>query len=50
VYQTRSLGGQAVWNGRDYKGSKASSGVYLVMALDETSAEKVVAKIVFIKP
>ncbi len=46
VYQTRSLGGQAVWNGRDYNGAKASSGVYLVIAVDAAKSEKVVAKIV----
>ncbi|RYZ26490.1 MAG: hypothetical protein EOO10_15400 [Chitinophagaceae bacterium] len=48
VYQTRSLGGQAVWNGRDYKGRRASSGIYLVMTVDENKAEKVVAKIFFV--
>jgi ligand-binding sensor domain-containing protein len=48
VYQTRSLGGQAIWNGRDYKGGQASSGVYLVMAVSDDKSEKVVAKIVFI--
>ena len=46
VYQTRSLGGQAVWNGRDYKGAKAATGVYLVIAVDEE--EKVVARIVMV--
>jgi len=46
VYQTRSLGGQAVWNGKDYKGNKASSGVYLVIAVDADRQEKIVAKIV----
>lgn len=48
VYQTRSLGGQAVWNGRDYKGAKAATGVYLVIAVDEAKNEKVVAKIVML--
>jgi hypothetical protein len=48
VYQTRSLGGQAIWNGKDYKGRQASSGIYLVIAEDESKQEKVVAKIVFI--
>jgi len=48
VYQTRSLGGQAIWNGRDYKGAKAGTGVYLVMAIDQNKGEKVVAKIVFV--
>lgn len=49
VYQTRSLGGQAVWNGRDYRNQRVSSGVYLVLAKDETGTEKKVGKIVFIK-
>jgi hypothetical protein len=48
VYQTRSLGGQAIWNGFDYQGRKAASGVYLVFAVDDTRLEKLVAKIVFI--
>ncbi len=48
VYQTVSLGSQATWNGKDYKGHQAASGVYLVMATDETKQEKVVAKIVLI--
>lgn len=49
VYQTRSLGGQAVWNGKDYNGRKAASGVYLVIAVDAEQDEKVVAKIVMAK-
>ncbi|MFY7840356.1 MAG: two-component regulator propeller domain-containing protein [Lacibacter sp.] len=49
VYQTRSLGGQAVWNGRDYRNQRVASGVYLVLAKDEFGAEKQVGKIVFIK-
>lgn len=49
VFQTRSLGGQAVWSGRDYRNQRVSSGVYLVLAKDEFGAEKQVGKIVFIK-
>jgi hypothetical protein len=48
VYQTRALGGQAVWNGKDYKGKQAASGIYLVIAEDENKQEKIVTKIVFI--
>lgn len=48
VYQTKALGGQAVWNGRNYKGQKVSSGVYLVLIADENNQEKAAAKIVFI--
>jgi len=46
VYQTRSLGGQAVWNGRDYIGNKIASGVYLVLAKDGKGNENIVTKIV----
>jgi hypothetical protein len=49
VYQTRSLGGQAIWNGRDYKGNRVSSGVYLVIISDEQNVEKLATKIFFLK-
>lgn len=48
VFETRALGGQAIWNGRNYKGQKISSGVYLVLIRDEQQREKAVTKIVFI--
>ena len=34
VYQTRALGGQAIWNGQDYRGKRVSSGAYLVLIID----------------
>lgn len=49
VYQTQALGGQAIWNGKDYTGRRASTGVYLILATDQTGIEKVAGKIVFIK-
>lgn len=48
VYQTRSSGGQATWNGRDYNGRKISTGVYLVLVSDENKKEQAVGKIVFV--
>ena len=48
VYQTRALGGQAVWDGRDYSGRKIESGVYLVLISDESRKENASTKIVFI--
>jgi ligand-binding sensor domain-containing protein len=48
VYQTRATGGQAVWNGLDYRGRKISTGVYLVLVNDDAGKEKLVTKIVFI--
>ncbi|MBO9563170.1 MAG: T9SS type A sorting domain-containing protein [Niastella sp.] len=49
VFQTRALGGQAVWNGKDYKGRTISTGIYLVLVSDDNKQEKTVGKIVFIK-
>jgi len=48
VYQTRALGGQAVWDGKDYNGRRISSGVYLVLVSDDGRKENLVTKIVFI--
>jgi hypothetical protein len=48
VYQTRALGGQAVWDGRNYKGQKISSGVYLVLVSDDQRKERMATKIFFI--
>jgi hypothetical protein len=48
VYQTKALGGQAVWDGKDYKGRRISSGVYLVLVSDDGRKENMATKIVFI--
>lgn len=32
VYETKALGGQAVWDGRNYNGQRAATGVYLVFS------------------
>jgi len=55
VYQTRALGGQAIWDGRNYRGQKISSGAYLVLVSDDGvnnttgKRERVAAKIFFIQ-
>lgn len=49
VHQTRSLGGQAIWNGRDSKGNKVTTGVYLVLIADEQNAFKLATKIFFVR-
>jgi flagellar hook assembly protein FlgD len=46
VFQTRSLGGQAVWNGKNYNGNKVASGLYLVFIKNDTGEEKLVTKII----
>jgi ligand-binding sensor domain-containing protein len=53
VYQTRALGGQANWDGKDYQGRRVSSGVYLVLINEDGSTgeprkEKASAKIIFL--
>ena len=48
IYATRSEGGQAVWNGRNFDGRKAKPGVYLVFASTEDGSEQVVTKILII--
>lgn len=48
VYQANALGGQAVWDGRDYKGRKITTGVYLILISTSDKMEKAVSKIVFI--
>ena len=48
VYQARALGGQAIWNGKNYKGGPVATGVYLVLVSDDTRTQKLATKIVFI--
>lgn len=51
VYEGKAYGGQAVWNGRDYLGRRAASGVYLVFATSSKIFEDpdaVIAKVVIL--
>ncbi len=56
VYETRALGGQAIWDGRDYNGNRVGSGVYLVFSSDSmqrfgvaVKPDAAATKIVFIR-
>lgn len=49
VHETRSLGGQAVWSGRNLQGTRVSSGVYIVYVSEELNQYQVAGKVVFIK-
>lgn len=49
VYRTTALGGQAVWNGVDYKGHRPQSGVYLVFASSADGSQTWSGKMVFIQ-
>lgn len=51
IYETTALGGQAVWNGKDYNGKKATTGVYLVFSSSRNNfenADSYVTKILFV--
>ena len=41
IYETKAFGGQAIWDGNDYNGTRAATGVYLVFSASEnTSRDK----------
>jgi hypothetical protein len=46
--QSGVKGGQVVWDGKNFDGKKARTGVYLVYASDEAGSVKVVTKILII--
>ncbi|MEI6123797.1 MAG: two-component regulator propeller domain-containing protein [Bacteroidota bacterium] len=48
IYETVSEGGQAVWNGKNFDGVKAKTGVYFVFCSSEDGTQKLVTKIMVI--
>ncbi|MBS1777304.1 MAG: T9SS type A sorting domain-containing protein [Bacteroidetes bacterium] len=49
VFRTKALGGQAVWNGRDYTGHRPQSGVYLIFITNKDGSQTHVGKMVFME-
>jgi len=49
VYQTRALGGQAIWDGKNTNGAKVASGVYLIICRDDSGLEKIATKITIVQ-
>ena len=49
VYQTKSEGGQAVWDGNNFNGEHVATGIYMVFAVTTDKSEKVVTKILVVK-
>ena len=48
VYKTTSLGGQAVWDGKNLNGNRCKTGVYLVFMNNPTGDKTKVTKLLFI--
>ena len=48
VYETTALGGQAIWDGRNFTGDRVHTGVYLVFCTNEDGSKTCVTKLLFI--
>jgi hypothetical protein len=48
VYETTALGGLAVWDGRNFRGDRVQTGVYLVFCTNEDGTKTYVTKLLFI--
>ena len=48
IWQGKANGGQAIWDGKNYNGVKAKTGIYLVYSLSDDGKEHFCAKIAFI--
>lgn len=49
VYQTTSLGTQAVWNGNNLQGEEVSTGVYIVFSSDASGENSCTTKLMYFK-
>jgi hypothetical protein len=49
VYQTKALGGQAIWDGRNLKGQNLQSGVYFVFASNPDGSQGCSTKLVMFR-
>ncbi len=48
VWETKSLGGQAIWNGYNFDGKRVATGVYLVLLSTEDGSVSYITKLLFI--
>ena len=48
VFETKALGGQAIWDGKNFNGQKVHTGVYLVFCSNEDGSKTFVTKLLFI--
>ena len=48
VCELNSLGGQAIWDAKNFKGEKVSTGVYMVFCANQDGSQKIATKIMVI--
>ena len=49
VFETSSEGGQAIWDGNSFNGSRAAAGIYLVFVTNSDGSETLVTKILVVR-
>ena len=49
IHEMKSTGGSAIWNGKNYSGSKAKSGMYLVFTSDKDGTNNFVGKFAIVE-
>ena len=47
VYHTKANGGEAIWNGNNFKGERAQTGVYIVYVTNEDGSQTCITKMLF---
>jgi hypothetical protein len=48
VFETKALGGQAIWNGKNFDGQRVHTGIYLVFCTNDDGSKTFVTKLLFI--
>lgn len=48
VYETQALGGQAIWDGNNFRGERVGTGVYLIFCSNDDGTKTHVTKLLFI--
>ncbi len=48
VYETKSVGGQATWDGKNLRGRRVATGVYLILCSDSSGEQTATAKVLFV--
>ena len=48
VHETESLGGQALWDGTNFRGERVATGVYMIYLSDSDGSLSHVTKLLFI--
>lgn len=48
IFETKALGGQAIWDGKNFSGQRVNTGVYLIFCSNDDGSKTFVTKLLFI--